>query len=248
MPYYPINVKLSKDQMKHFIDAIQRDERIYMTFTPKQIGVENSDVILVTKKQYNNLLLSKHSKKNITILFNKTQLRLMSKQIGNGILDSLGSFFKSATNSVKQGVKSVKNYFTKKPVQIEMKSLNKQQKTNNKAQAFFDDNKNIKKTNMFTPTDHVRLEKLNTQAFLPPLPKQSVSEYSPPNLSKFQSPINLPIMNHQKIKNPPMTNKDRAIADWLTQKQLKPKTTIFDKVNSGFDKLHNRVANNDFNF
>ena len=61
----------------------------------------------------------------------------MRQQIGNGILDSIGGFFKGAATKVG-------NWFSganKQPKPVELSTFNKAQTTKHKAEAFFDDQK-----------------------------------------------------------------------------------------------------------
>lgn len=125
MPYVRIKIKLNNDQCNQFIHAIQNDQQTSIRFLPRQVADESGDTILVTKKQYEQLILSKITKKGVTITFSKAQLKHMSTQIGSGILDSISNFFKGAANTVKTGYNKVKNYVTgtKQPVNIEMKNM-----------------------------------------------------------------------------------------------------------------------------
>lgn len=118
MPYYHIKISLNDNQMHQIIQAIQNFQRVTITFSSNQIASANGDIIMVTAKQYERLMLAKHAHNSISITFSKKQLHEMSGQIGNGILDSIGNFFKS-------GYSKVKNFITgpKKPANIEMKNM-----------------------------------------------------------------------------------------------------------------------------
>ena len=78
--------------------AMKDDLGVRLLFIPKQIG--DGDNILVSKHQLERLMLAKAANKSVKITFNKSQLRLMAKQVGSGILDSISGFFKSAASKV----------------------------------------------------------------------------------------------------------------------------------------------------
>ena len=135
MPYYPFPIRLTPAQKRDFAHAIANNTRVRIIFTPKQIGAQPGDMILVTKRQMDHLLLGKSTKTSVYVNFNKTQLRLMRQQIGNGILDSIGGFFKGAATKVG-------NWFSganKQPKPVELSTFNKAQTTKHKAEAFFDE-------------------------------------------------------------------------------------------------------------
>jgi hypothetical protein len=100
MPYYQIKLKLTARQSNLIYQAIQKGISLTLKFTPNQIGDSSGDTVLVSKKQYDKLIIAQLANNPISVNFSKTQLAQMSKQIGHGILDSIGKFFKSAASSV----------------------------------------------------------------------------------------------------------------------------------------------------
>lgn len=57
------------------------------------------------------------------ITFSKSQVKHLHKQIGHGILDSIGNFFKGAYNTVKSGYNSAKNYVSNQFSKPQSKSI-----------------------------------------------------------------------------------------------------------------------------
>lgn len=136
MPYYMIHINLNKNQKEILVEALHQNTKCSLTITPKQIGDHFGDVILVTQKQYTQLSNGLVQNDPVTLKFSKANVNAMRSQIGSGILDSIGGFFNKA-------VTGVKNWWSgpKKPVNIEMKTINKADTLKNKANAFFDANR-----------------------------------------------------------------------------------------------------------
>lgn len=111
MVYYKIHVDLTEQQKHKFVNAIQNNSMVSIKFTPQQLG-QQGDVIIVTGAQYNKLNSAKQSNNPVSIKFTKIQVQKMKEQIGNGILDSIGNFFKSAANTISSGANKVKNFIT----------------------------------------------------------------------------------------------------------------------------------------
>jgi hypothetical protein len=132
MPYIKCFINLTTTQQQQFIHAIQNDVRVTIRFLPSQIGVEH-DAILVTMKQYNKLQLAKQTNSPVNINFNKTQLRLMHKQMGYGILSSISNFFKAIPTKIGNAASSVKNYFsTPSPAKPKIIDINRDYGSNSK--------------------------------------------------------------------------------------------------------------------
>lgn len=164
MTYYQVPVHLTNKQLQAFHNAIMNDTRVTIKFNGSQIGQEG-DTIIVTLPQFKKLDLARQSNTSVSIIFNKTQLRMMKTQIGNGVLDSLGSFFKGVGNTVKSGFNKAKNFVTG----------NKQQPKQdiNKGWNFVD--KNVGSTNKDLAKKYNNTIEMNNMANI-----------KPPNLPKYK--------------------------------------------------------------
>ena len=76
MPYFRFPIQLTPSQRTNFAKAIATDTRVRIIFAPKQIGARPSDLLLLTNKQIDNLLLGKAANKSVYVNFNRTQLRM----------------------------------------------------------------------------------------------------------------------------------------------------------------------------
>ena len=216
MPYYQIQVKLTKKQQQQFIDALVNNERVMIHFTPSQFKkngrreFRNSrkppvegDIILVTAKQYEKIMLATVSNKSVDINFNKTSIKMMGSQVGNGILDSIGSFFKGATNTFNKASNTVKKwwnggYKNPKPKPVELTTFTKAQKNRNKRHAEFEELRDLReskanKASVVPYTTLVKFDKMrqNAEQWAANRPKM---EYKYPT----QEELNQRAIDHQK--------------------------------------------------
>jgi hypothetical protein len=104
MPYYMIRVKLNKTQQHEIVNAMQNGSHVSLTFKPSQLNKDDGDMMLFTKRQIDKIQTALLTKRSVIIVFSKAQVRLMHEQVGSGILDSIGGFFKNTFNSVKNWV------------------------------------------------------------------------------------------------------------------------------------------------
>lgn len=257
MPYFPVSIRLTDAQKREFSDAILNDTRLRMVFMPHQIGQQGT-AILVTIKQWNDLALGKASKRPVNLNFNKTQMRLMAQQIGNGILDNIGSFLKGAATKVGKAATKVGKWFSgnKKPPKIELTDFKKQRKMNNvkrhpqakEAAAFFEEQRELaKKPNphrfqsSIPPTEQLKLDRLQQRPEPGPLPFRKPHDFSQPDVSSVKS-MKPYVHNSQVItkeKMPKMTVKDHAIAQYLmNHKSNRPSESTFRPIENAFDSIH----------
>jgi len=117
--YYTLTVNLTNRQKNAFANAIANKKNVKITFRHYQLE-QAGDTILITKSQFDKLNNAKMSNSSVSITFGKKQIQEMGQQMGNGILDSIGNFFKSGYNSAKNWVSSKVNT---KPKPIEMKNM-----------------------------------------------------------------------------------------------------------------------------
>lgn len=284
MPYFPVNIRLTNRQKQAFVRAIHNNTRLKLTFSADQIGLSQTsgtkgggDIILVTEKQIQKLNNAYLTRNNATINFNKTQLRMMADQIGNGILDS-----------IKGAFTSVKNWFTgtkKPPKPIEMKTFNKKlpkmvgpgrpgptkpsakagpeaffQNTKphpqkNEAEAFFAEQARLRenpnphrKAGFFTPYEQMRLDRISKMPDPVPLVTRdhpTVSSFHTSNATRSVASSSNPghpaaRVVHQRVKYqnpPPMTAKERAIAEYKMQRDARDAARNNNALSSNLDKV-----------
>jgi len=131
MNYFSVVINLSRPQQEQFVNAINNQSALSMLFNASQLGVSHGDKILFTKSQIKKLDSVKRSGGKVVIKFSKKQIQHLHSQMGNGILDSIGSFFKSiptkfsnaasataqsAKNFASRAYRSVKNEFSPPPI------------------------------------------------------------------------------------------------------------------------------------
>lgn len=236
---YKISIKFNDQQKEAIIHAIHNETPLTLSISGSQI-TPNNDFILVTKNQAAMLWKSVSDKNIVHIKFTIKQIQQMKQQIGNGILDSIGGLFKSGFNKVQ-------SYFSKKPVNIEMKTIPKTK--NVKAQQFFNDAETnpgkYKPKPIFTPSESYRMQQIQKLPDVQPLNPANIPKVinpTPPKLSSFDVGYNNDKPFPTKIKNPPMTAKDHAIAQWKMQKNGYNKPNVFDKMGNALDTLHNKYT------
>jgi hypothetical protein len=109
MSYYQIQVKLNKIQIDKLITAIETQEPVVLELKPKQIDDENGEWLLITMRQLNAINKALVEGVPINIKISKAQIKAITSamQSGDGILDSIGNFFKSASTGIKNTFNSV---------------------------------------------------------------------------------------------------------------------------------------------
>lgn len=111
MSYYMVHVALSKAQQKELIQHISSMTPYHVILSPNQIDNARGEAILVTKTQLQKLMTAKHQKKGIKLTLSRNQLKKMydGMMAGHGILDSIGSFFKSIPSKASSAFNYIKN-------------------------------------------------------------------------------------------------------------------------------------------
>lgn len=104
-----ICIRLTDSQKQDIINAINSKARLTLDVSSRQIDT-NGDWLHLNKKQAKDVYHAMLNNGHVRLQFSKAQMQKMRSQIGNGILDSLGSFFKSIPTKVSNAYNSAKNY------------------------------------------------------------------------------------------------------------------------------------------
>lgn len=102
-----ICIRLTDNQKQDIINAIQNKTPLSLILMARQIDV-NGDTMNVSKKQAKDIYKALTKNEAVRLQFNKAQVQKMKDQIGNGILDSMASFFKSIPSSANRVYNAVK--------------------------------------------------------------------------------------------------------------------------------------------
>jgi hypothetical protein len=112
MVYFIIKVNLTKKQLDVLLLHFSSGTPLRLSLTPYQIDSVQGEDILVTQKQLTSLMNAKRSNRNGAITLSKPQILAMQDAMmsGEGILDSISSFFSNAKNYVSNKFGGSKNY------------------------------------------------------------------------------------------------------------------------------------------
>lgn len=194
MSYKQAIIDLTDTQKKLFLQALTSNSRLKIRLGPKQLNGKG-DTLLVTQSQLKSLINAKTSNKPVTLTFTNKQLQAMGEQVGNGILDSIGSFFKGAASTVSTAASRAANKVGKwwkgeyaKPKPTELTTFNKTQTRRHKQSARTEDieaRQNLIKREMRASTvplrdqlifDKMRKDREKWLSTLPPRPQRETEE------------------------------------------------------------------------
>lgn len=106
--YVTVNLSLSKRQLGLLKNALENMTGCTLVLAHHQLE-DGIDTILTTPAQSAKILAAKSAGNPITIKLSAKCVAAMREQVGNGILDSLGSIFNSVKTTAIGAANSVKN-------------------------------------------------------------------------------------------------------------------------------------------